>query len=322
MVSRELVDPAKPFAEVARRGIEGARFAERGGRRLEVAAPEVQLAAVGEHVLGTDGRRIAPLVQRAAGIEGIGGGIELAEIAQRARQVEQHLHLDPTAALPLLARRLLPDVSRPRERLHRLPGSMQLLEAVPAAEQAEMIGRERCERTIVPAERLGPLLLALKVPADRAVKDGGPTRRELGAAQQVALDLLLVAEHAEGPADLEEQLRGVPRFFLWRVVEPAVAGDDCVVRATIGERPDIGEDGRDVRHASVQALVESITTRPATPSRQVADLGPALFGPPLRAGLRRRTGWRPGRSRVRRRECGRGPRPRCRRVRWGPRPAG
>src|SRR5439155_8626871 len=105
------------------------------------------------------------------------------------------------------ARRLLPDVSRPRERLHRLPGSMQLLEAVPAAEQAEMIGRERCERAIVPAERLGPLLLALKVPADRAVKDGGPTRRELGAAQQVALDLLLVAEHAEGPADLEEQLR-------------------------------------------------------------------------------------------------------------------
>ena len=87
------------------------------------------------------------------------------------------------------------------------------------------------------------------------MKDGGPTRRELGAAQQVALDLLLVAEHAEGPADLEEQLRGVPRFFLWRVVEPAVAGDDCVVRATIGERPDIGEDGRDVRHASVQALL-------------------------------------------------------------------
>src|SRR5262245_3265961 len=118
--------------------------------------------------------------------------------------MEQHLHLDAAAAQSLLRAGLLPDRTGTAERLHGLAGPMQLLQAVAAAEEAEMIRGERLEGAIVPAQRLRPLLLALEVPADRAVEDGGATRRQLGAAKEIALDLLLVAEHPEGLADLPE----------------------------------------------------------------------------------------------------------------------
>src|SRR5262249_33504840 len=124
--------------------------------------------------------------------------------------MEQHLHLHAAAALSLLARRLVPDRASARQGLDRFPRSMKLLEAVAAPEEAEMVGGEGGEGAIVPAQRLRPLLLALEVPADRAVEHRGPARREFGTAQQVALDLVLVAEHAEGTSDLVEQLGRVP----------------------------------------------------------------------------------------------------------------
>ena len=223
------MDPPEPLAEIARGGVEGTGGLERSGRRGEVAASQVQLAAVGEHVLRPDGGRVAAVIECAAGIERLGRGIELAQVAQRAREVKQHLHLDAAAALALLGRRLVPDLTRAAESVDRLPRTVQLLEAVAAAEEAQVIGREGREGAVVPAERLGPLLLALEVPADRAVKDGGAARGELGAPEQVPLDLLLVPEHAERAADLEEELGGVPRLFLGRIVECPVARDDGVM---------------------------------------------------------------------------------------------
>jgi len=46
------------------------------------------------------------------------------------------------------------------------------------------------------------------------VEDRGAARRELGATKQVALDLLLVAEHPEGAPDLVEELGRVPGVAL------------------------------------------------------------------------------------------------------------
>src|SRR5205085_8947814 len=159
-----------------------------------------------------------------------------------------------------------------------------------ATEEAKVIGRERRERAIVPAQRLRPLLLALEVPADGAVEHRRPARRELRAAEEIALDLVLVAEHPEGAADLVEELRRVPRLALWRVVDPAVAGDDRLHVAALGERADLGQDSGDVHHAGpVTCFVVrkwSFATCPsaATPCRRTKACpaastgGPAPFG--------------------------------------------
>src|SRR5439155_246305 len=147
----------------------------------------------------------------------------LRRLGEPARDVEM-----AAAALPLLARRVLPDPARAAERLDRFARAVHLLEAVAAAEEAEVVGREGGEGAVVPAQRLRPLLLALEVPADGAVEHGRAPRGELGAAQEVALDLLLVAEQAEGAADLVEELGRVPGLALGRVVDRAVARDDGV----------------------------------------------------------------------------------------------
>src|SRR5439155_1395900 len=83
------------------------------------AAPQVQLAAAGERVLVPDGGRVAAAVERTALIERLGRALVVAEVAQPAREVEEHLHLHAPAALALLARRLLPDLARAGERLDR-----------------------------------------------------------------------------------------------------------------------------------------------------------------------------------------------------------
>src|SRR5262249_34535469 len=154
----------------------------RGEGRVEIAAPQVELAAAGEDVLVADRGRVAARIERAAPVERLRRAFEVAEVPVAARQMEQDLYLHAAPALPLLARCLVPDRARPRQRLDRLAGSMELLETVAAPEEAEMVGREGSEGTIVPAQRLGPLLLPLEVPADRAVEDRRPARRELGTA--------------------------------------------------------------------------------------------------------------------------------------------
>src|SRR4030095_16362126 len=53
----------------------------------------------------------------------------------------------------------------------------QLLETVAAPEEAEVVGVKRAERTIVPAQRLRPLLLALEVPPGGKVGDRGAQDR-------------------------------------------------------------------------------------------------------------------------------------------------
>src|SRR5438046_3036691 len=244
-LAAQLVHPAEALPEVARLGIEVARRGEGGEGGVEVAAPEVQLAAAGERVLVTDGGRVAAAVERAALIERLGRALEVAEIAQPARKMEEHLHLHAAAALALLARRVLPDLARAAQGLDRVVRAVHLLEAVAAAEEAEVVGREGREGAVVPAQRLRPLLLALEVPADGAVEHGGAPRGELGAAEEVALDLLLVAEHAEGAADLVEELGRVPGLARRSVVDRAVARHDGVQLAAGGERAHRGaESGR------------------------------------------------------------------------------
>src|SRR5438046_1699821 len=169
-LAAQLVHPAEALPEVARLGIEVARRGEGGEGGVEVAAPEVQLAAAGERVLVTDGGRVAAAVERAALIERLGRALEVAEIAQPARKMEEHLHLHAAAALALLARRVLPDLARAAQGLDRVVRAVHLLEAVAAAEEAEVVGREGRERAVVPAQRLRPLLLALEVPADGEVE--------------------------------------------------------------------------------------------------------------------------------------------------------
>src|SRR5262245_66505861 len=98
-----------------------------------------------------------------------------------------------------------------------------------------MVGRERAKGAIVPTQGLRPLLRALEVPADGAVEDGGTTGRQLGAAQQVALDLVLVAEHAEGTPDLVEQLGRVPEIVARGVVQAAVPRNDQMMLTAGGQ---------------------------------------------------------------------------------------
>src|SRR5213078_351443 len=302
----QLVHPAEALPEVARLGIEVARRGEGGEGGVEVAAPEVQLAAARERMLVTDGGRVAAAVERAALIERLGRALEVAEIAQPAREVEQHLHLHAAAALALLARRVLPDLARAAQGLDRVVRAVHLLEAVAAAKEAEVVGREGREGEVVPAQRLRPLLLALEVPADGAVEHGGAPRRELGAAEEVALDLLLVAEHAEGAADLVEEFGRVPGLARRSVVDRAVARHDGVQLAAVGERADLGEDGGDVHQPPAPVTWRvvrkwSFATWPsasapwrATKVRPAASTGgPAPFGSGvpkrvLRASSRRR----------------------------------
>src|SRR5439155_1676969 len=154
-----------------------------------------------------------------------------------------------------------------------------------------VVGGEGGEGAVVPAQRLGPLLLALEVPADGAVEHGRAPRGELGAAQEVALDLLFVAEHAEGAADLVEELGRVPGVALGRIVDRAVARDDGVQVAAVGERADLGQDGVDVHQAPAPVTWRvvrkwSFATWPsasapwrATKARPAASTGgPAPFG--------------------------------------------
>src|SRR5262245_31464662 len=113
-------------------------------------------------MLGTNRRRIGLRVERAAGIERLGRAIEIGEVTQLAGEVEQDLDLHTTAPQALLRAGLIPDLSRAGEGLDRLAGAMQLLETVPPAEQAQVIGPERLQGAVVPAQRLRPLLLPLE----------------------------------------------------------------------------------------------------------------------------------------------------------------
>ena len=203
--------------------------------------------------------------------------------------MEQHLDLHPSAALLLLARGVVPDLARPAEGFHALARPVQFRQAVPPPEEAEMVGREGAERSIVPAQCLGPLLLPLEVPADRAMKDGGAPRRQLGAAEEIALDLVLVAEHPEGPADLVEQLGRIPGLVFGRIIEGAVARNDRVMLAPIGERADLSQDADHVAHGDplvtccvVRKRSLVTWTRPAVPCRSTKSRP----GEQARSGLR------------------------------------
>jgi len=103
------------------------------------------------------------------------------------------------------------------------------------------------------------------------VEHGRAPRGELGAAQEVALDLLLVAEQAEGAADLVEELGRVPGLALGRVVDRAVARDDGVQLAAVGWRV--------VRKWSFATWPSASAPWRATKARPAASTGgPAPFG--------------------------------------------
>src|SRR5262249_31509420 len=163
----------------------------------------------------------------------------------------EHLDLDASSALALLRRGLVPDDTRAGQGFDGFARAMQLLEAVAAAEETEVVGGEGEQRAIIPAQRLGPLLLPLEEPSDRAVEDRGAPRRELSAALEVPLELVLVAEHPERPADLEEQLRALPRVVLREVVDRSVALDDRLMVTPISECPHFPENLAYVPHPAV-----------------------------------------------------------------------
>src|SRR4029450_10292371 len=86
---------------------------------------------------------------------------------------------------------------------------------------------------------------------DGTVEHGGTTRRQLGASQQVALDLVLVAEHAEGTSDLVEQLCRFPEIVARDVVQPAVSGNDQMMVTAGGQDANLVEDRLHVAHRCV-----------------------------------------------------------------------
>jgi hypothetical protein len=207
VVAQELVDAPQPLPDVARRRIDLAGLFEEPPRAGVVAPAEEQLGPAGEQVLRADRRRVGLGVERPTGVERRRGRVELGQIPEHARQVEEDLDLDAAAAQALLGAGLVPDVASTGQRLDGLARPMELLEAVAAPEQAEVVGREGLQRAVVPAERLGPFLLPLEIPADGAVEDGGAARRQVGAPEQVPLDLVFVAQDPERAADLVEQIR-------------------------------------------------------------------------------------------------------------------
>src|SRR5262245_15273288 len=99
--------------------------------------------------------------------------------------MEEDLYLYAPSAHALVGTGLLPHGASTRQGVDGFARPVQLFEAVASPEEAEVVGRERLQRPVVPAQRLGPFLLPLEVPADGAMEDRGAPRRELGAAQEI-----------------------------------------------------------------------------------------------------------------------------------------
>src|SRR5262249_59845428 len=94
----QLVDVSDAFPDVAGVGVERAGLLEQGEGAVEISSARQELALTGEDVLGADGRRLRVGVEGLAGVEHLGGGLEIAQVAQDAREVEEHLHLAAAAA--------------------------------------------------------------------------------------------------------------------------------------------------------------------------------------------------------------------------------
>ncbi|MEW6267942.1 MAG: hypothetical protein AB1689_01430 [Thermodesulfobacteriota bacterium] len=141
--------------------------------------------------------------------------------------MEEDLHLDAAAALALIRGRAVERRGRRLERGRRLTRTMQALEAVALAEQAQVIAGEGLQRAVVPAERACPALLALEEPADLATIERRATRVELRAAQEVLLDLRVVADQGVRARDLEDELDVVPQRSALGV-DAAVAREDVL----------------------------------------------------------------------------------------------
>src|SRR5262249_24101098 len=236
------------FPDVARMWIEVACFLEERLRAVEIAPSHQELALARQDVFGTDGGRLRLDVEPAARLEGFYRVLELVEIPQHAGEVEEDLDLHAAAAQLLLGSGVLPDRPGTSQRIHGLARTVELLQAIAAAKQAQVIGGKRRQRAIVPAQRFRPLLLALEIPPYGTVEDGRAAGRQLGAAKQVALDLVLVAEHAECTPDLVEQLAGVPEVVPREVVQASVPCNDQVMLTGGGQDANLGEDRVHVAH--------------------------------------------------------------------------
>jgi hypothetical protein len=101
------------------------------------------------------------------------------------------------------------------------------------------------------------------------VEDGRPARRQVGAAEQVPLDLVLVAEDAESATDLVEEIRGAPGVVGLGVVEVPVARHDRMMISTAGQRTDVGEHLVDVPH--FRGLLPAARTRAGVHSAPYAN---------------------------------------------------
>src|SRR5206468_7075752 len=97
-LAAQLVGAAEALPEVARSGIEVARRGEGGEGGVQVAAPQVQLAAAGERVLVPDGGRVAAAVSRAALIERLGRALVVAEVGPPPRGGAACSHLAAAVA--------------------------------------------------------------------------------------------------------------------------------------------------------------------------------------------------------------------------------
>ena len=134
-------------------------------------------------------RRIGPSVESFAALEYFTRAGGLPDLAEVAGKVEEHLRLDPEAALPLGGVRTRPSVVRGFQVRRRLARTMQSLEAIAAAEQRQVIVGKRGQRVVVPGDRTRPALGTLEEPARLRMVQGGAARVEFRAARVEALDL-------------------------------------------------------------------------------------------------------------------------------------
>src|SRR5690606_9941165 len=134
--------------------------------------------------------------------------------------------------------------------------------------------REGLERAVVPGERARPALLALEEPADLATVERRASRVELRAAQEVLLDLRVVADQRVRARDLEHELDVVPQRTALLVDVP-VARQHLAQLAALAQRAHGRDPLGDPRVAGVLGTLGSyerppITRRPSSRSSPLA----------------------------------------------------
>jgi hypothetical protein len=193
-------------------------------------------------MLGLDDALAAAVVELAAAIESLARRGGLADLAQVAREVEEDLDLDAAASFPLVLAGSIEGLGPVSQGLRGLARTVESLEAVAFAKEAEVVAGKCLERLVVPEESASPALLPLEEPADLTAVERGAARVQLRAAEEVALDLGVVVDERVGAGDLLNELDVVPGRAAF-LVDCAVAAEDPMDLAALAKRADLGQGG-------------------------------------------------------------------------------